>query len=84
MKDARGLYYYPNPSNKQVRTYVRRTKETIWFRLWNAADPELWEAHDWIPWTSIQKAAEIYEGKNFDPRQAYDYELALALLREES
>ena len=82
MKDDRGLYYYPNPANKQVRTYVRRVEGAIWFRLWNAQDPDLWEAHGWIPWEAIQKAAALYEGKTFDPRQAYDIELAKALLED--
>ncbi|MFO7685688.1 MAG: hypothetical protein R6V60_06315, partial [Desulfobacterales bacterium] len=80
MKDERGLYYYPNPGNKQFRTYVRRAEGTFWFRLYNAEDPELWAQHGWIPWEAIQQAAAIYQGDTLDPLQAYDIELAKALL----
>lgn len=83
MKDERGLYYYPNLSNKQFRTYVREAEGSVWFRLWNAEDPELWQAHGWVPWEAIEKAAELYTGDQFDPRQAYDLDLARTLIDEE-
>ena len=82
MQDDRGLYYYPNPLNKQYRTYVRQAEGTIWFRLYDAQEPALWEKHDWIPWGAIQKASAMYEGKHFDPRRAYDIDIARALLDE--
>lgn len=82
MKDQRGLYYYPNPANKRVRTYVRERDGEIWFRLYNADDPRLWEDHGWVPYGAIRKAAAAYRGENFDPAQAYDIELARALLAE--
>jgi len=83
MKDKLGLYYYPYPQNKRVRMYVLRRDDEICFRLWNADDPQLWEQHDWIPYGAIQKAADMYDKKSgFDPNQAYDLEVAKALLKE--
>jgi len=82
MKDELGLYYYPNPGNKQYRTYVRKADGTYWFRLYHAGDPSLWELHGWVPWDAIQQAAAMYEGNALDPRQAYDLDLARALLDE--
>jgi len=82
MKDKNGLYYYPFPQNKRVHMYVREGEGTIWFRLWNADDPQLWEKHGWVPYGAIKRAAAIYGGKNFAPNQAYDIELAKMLLSE--
>ena len=82
MKDERGLYYYPSPGNHRVRIYVKTQDGVIWFRMWNADDPQLWEQHDWVPHGAILKAAEMYTGKNFDPRRAYDIEIAKALIAE--
>ena len=82
MKDKKGLYYYPFPQNKRVHMYVREGDGTIWFRLWNADDPELWEKHGWVPYGAIKQAADMYKGKNFPPNQAYNIELAKALLEE--
>ena len=82
MKDKKGLYYYPFPTNKRVHMYVREGDGIIWFRLWNADDPELWEKHGWVPYDAIKQAATMYEGKNFAPNQAYDIELAKTLLKE--
>ncbi len=82
MKDKRGLYYYPNPGNKRIRTYVKEEAGEIWFRLFNADDPGLWEAHGWVPYGAIRKAAEGYAGTGFDPGQAYDPVLARALIAE--
>ena len=62
--------------------YVREGEGTIWFRLWNADDPELWEKHGWVPYSAIKQAAAMYEGKNFAPNQSYDIELAKTLLKE--
>ena len=82
MKDERGLYYYPSPNDHRERMYVKEAEGVVWFRMWNAADPTLWEQHDWVPYAAILRAAEVYNGKNFDPRRAYDIETARALLRE--
>jgi hypothetical protein len=84
MKDQRGFYYYPNPANKAVRMYVRRTGAGIEFRMWNQQDPELWKAHGWVPYDAICEAAAMYEGSSFDPARAYDIELAAAVLAEDA
>jgi hypothetical protein len=83
MKDDRGLYYYPNPLNKTFRTYVKMEAGEFWFRLWSAEDATLWEEHDWIPYGAIKKASEMYTGNTFDPSQAYDIDLARALIKED-
>ena len=82
MKDKLGLYYYPFPSNKRVRMYVEQRDGMIWFRLWNADDPNLWEEHGWVPYGAIQKAKDLYEGKGFDPGRAYDIQAATAVIEE--
>ncbi|MDM8523850.1 hypothetical protein QUF80_10820 [Desulfococcaceae bacterium HSG8] len=82
MKDDRGLYYHPFPHNKLVRMYVRETGGGISFRLWKKDEPELWEEHGWVPYDAINEAADTYEG-NFDPRRAYDIDVARTLLRED-
>jgi hypothetical protein len=85
MKDERGLYYYPFPQNKRVRMYVREVDGTVWFRLWNTDDPELWVEHGWVPYGAIKQAAAMSKPKRhaFDPNQAYDMEVAKALLNKE-
>jgi hypothetical protein len=83
MKDDRGLYYYPNPLNKAFRTYVKKEQDEFWFRLWSADDSKLWDEHGWVPYGAIQKASEMYSGDRFDPSQAYDIDLARALIKEE-
>jgi hypothetical protein len=82
VKDQNGLYYHPFPANKRVRMYVRSEAGEIEFRLWNQDDPMLWSAHGWVPWKAIQKAAELYQGGKFDPKTAYDFNVAQALLKE--
>jgi hypothetical protein len=82
MQDERGLYYYPSPGNHQERMYVKEAQGVVWFRMWSVDDPTLWEQHDWVPYAAILRAAAMYDGKNFDPRRAYDIEVARALLHE--
>jgi hypothetical protein len=82
MKDERGLYYYPFPSNKRVHMYVREADGTVWFRLWNADDPELWDRHGWVPYGAIKQATAMYKGGDFDPNRAYDIQTAELLLAE--
>ena len=82
MKDAKGLYYYPFPRNKGVRMYVREKDGAVWFRLWNADDPHLWDAHGWVPYGAVKQAQNQYDGDSFDPAQAYDLEAAKALIGE--
>lgn len=76
MKDDHGIYYYPFPSNKKVRMYVRQAGPEIEFRLWNQDDPQLWQNHGWVPYGAIVQARAMYTGKAFDPAQAYDLTLA--------
>ena len=83
MKDERGLFYWPFPQNKQVRMYVRQKDGNIWFRLWHADDPQLWDDHGWVPYGAVKKAQGLYRGKNFDPARAYDLALAAALIEED-
>jgi hypothetical protein len=82
MQDDKGLYYFPFPANPKAKMYVRKAEGTIWFRLWSADDPQLWEQHGWVPYTAIKMARNMYTGKNFDPRAAYDINVARALLEE--
>jgi hypothetical protein len=83
MKDKLGLYYYPFPSNKQVRMYVREGEGEIWFRMWNAADEALWDDHGWIPYGAVEQATAMFDSKSFDPERAYDLVAAKQLLKEE-
>jgi hypothetical protein len=82
MKDERGLYYYPFPANKRARMYVQKKDGAIFFRLWDADDPKLWEDHGWIPYEAVKEATAMYEGKGFDPARAYDIDIAVALIEE--
>ncbi len=82
MKDKRGLYYYPFPGNKQIRTYVRESEGDILFRLWNKEDPGLWMEHGWVPYVAIKRAAGMFKRGSFDPDQAYDIRVAKALVEE--
>ncbi len=83
MKDKNGLYYYPNPFNKKFRMYVCLNGKDICFRMWNADDPMLWEEHGWVPYGAIEKATAMYTGDTLDPKQAYDIDIARALLKED-
>ncbi|MDY6792285.1 MAG: hypothetical protein SWH54_13575 [Thermodesulfobacteriota bacterium] len=83
MKDERGFYYYPNLQNKKVRTYVRKIKGEVFFRLLNSDDPGLWEEHGWLPYEAIKQAAALNKNKDFDSKQVYDINMAKVLLDEE-
>ena len=72
MKDQRGLYYFPFPQNKRIHMYVRDKDGDIWFRLWNADELRLWDEHVWVHYEAVKKAESMYQGKKFDPEQAYD------------
>jgi len=84
MKDEKGLYYYPFPRNHNVRMYVRAKGGAVWFRLWNADESRLWDEHGWVPYEAVKRAEAMYQGKKFNPEQAYDLQIALALIEEES
>ena len=85
MKDNSGVYYYPNPSEKRVRMYVRTRYGQVEFRLWNSEHPEIWERHDWIPYEAIEEAAAEYKkrGSGADPLEMYDLAVAKRLLADE-
>ncbi len=86
MKDAKGLYYFPYPSNKKVRMYVRRVDDEICFRLYQADEKKMWDEHGWVPHDAIIQAVEIYEKKSangFDPTEAYNIDIAKELLKED-
>ena len=82
MKDRKGVYYYPYPQNKRVKTYVRRFGNNIEFRLWNEDDQNLWEEHGWVSHDAIIQANKLFNKKAFDPNQVYDVQVAKALLNE--
>jgi len=84
MKDEKGLYYYPFPRNQNVRMYVRAKNGDVWFRLWNADDPKLWDEHGWVPYGAVQQARALYDGDSFDPAQAYDLHTARVLIEEDN
>lgn len=86
MKDARGLYYFPYPSNKIARMYVRMVDGEICFRLYKSDDSKMWEEHEWVPYDAILQAAAMYKNKSksgFDPVEAYDINIAKALLKKD-
>jgi hypothetical protein len=83
MKDHRGIYYYPFPQNKRVKMYVRRFGDDIEFRLWNQDDTDLWEEHGWVSYDAVVLAANRFDKTKFNPDQAYDIEVARAILRED-
>jgi hypothetical protein len=83
MKDGNGLYYYPFPQNKRVRMYVRAKFNDIEFRMWNQDDPQMWDAHDWVPYAAIEQATSMYTGGSFDPGKAYDLTTARALIEDD-
>lgn len=82
MQDARGLYYYPSPTNKKERMYVRERAGQVEFRLWNQETPQVWDKHEWLSYDVIQQAAAQYTGKGDSPLALYDLDVAMALVRE--
>lgn len=80
MKDDKGLYYYPMPTNKSIRVYVRKSDDDIEFRMWNAKDAGMWLEHGWVPYGAIRQASAIFSGNNFDPDRIYDLSVARALI----
>ncbi|MBW1706077.1 MAG: hypothetical protein JRJ86_13060 [Deltaproteobacteria bacterium] len=85
MKDDLGKYYYPFPQEKKVRMYVQEEGNEVFFRLWNSDAPELWDEHGWIPYEAIKQAEAMYDReKDFKPNEAYNLEIAKAVLKEDS
>ena len=61
MEDSRGLYYLPRPGIPQVRMYVRRGEGgAVEFRMWDSGHPEVWDKHEWLPLSVVEKAAGMY------------------------
>lgn len=87
MKDAQGLYYFPQPGDTQWRVYVRRGVDgEVEFRLWQANRPDVWEHHPWMNMADVRQAAHMYlqeRTDRLDPRQWYDLAVARLLLRED-
>lgn len=84
MKDKTGYFYYPVPSNKKIKMYVRSNDDIIEFRLHNDDDPKLWEEHGWITYEMARQAAGMYKGKTLaDPLSLYDFDVALHILKEQ-
>ncbi len=86
MRDDRGIYYYPIVGNKKIRMYVRQADDEVEFRLDDVDNPETWEHHQWLPWSAIQQAAELYrqEKKGGPPIHLYDFDVAVRLIRDEA
>lgn len=83
MKDKIGIYYFPIPENKRVRMYVRKKNNEIEFRMKNEDDPSVWNDHGWVPYDAIQQAQVLYENRGrFDPKRAYDIQIAQVLIRD--
>ncbi len=88
MKDEKGLYYYPKPSDVKVRVYVRRGDGgSVEFRLWQMEHPEVWDRHEWLPAEVIEQAAAMYKqlgrgAPGADPMLLYDVKVGEALLAE--
>ena len=84
MKDDNGLYYHPDPTDTRSRVYVRKGEAGPEFRLWHAEHPEIWERHDWLPFSVIQAAASLYKERkgSSDPASLYDVNVAAALLKD--
>lgn len=86
MKDEKGVYYYPDPSDHKTRVYVREGAGGIEFRLWRLDHPEVWEQHEWLPFAVVSAAAAMYKerGTGVDPLNFYDCNVARALLKDEA
>ncbi len=84
MKDERGLFYYPDPADRQTRVYVAIEDNEVHFRIWRDDRPDVWDRHGWVPYSAIQQAAELYRqmGREADPMLLYDIAVAKVLLRE--
>lgn len=85
MKDDLGLYYHPSMQDHDTRMYVREEDGLIQFRLWNAAHPEVWEKHQWLPFDVIEAASELFRERSPDrnPLALYDLAIARRLLQDD-
>jgi len=83
MKDNHGFYYYPLPSNKRIKMYVRDNDGVIEFRLHSEDDPQLYQEHGWITFEAAKQASDLFTGKG-NPLRLYDFDVALSVLRDAS
>jgi hypothetical protein len=87
MKDEKGIYYYPELQEKNLRMYVRKNGNDIEFRMWDSKNPEVWKNHIWLDMASLKKAADIYSShpnyKGRSPLHLYDLQIAQQLVSEE-
>ncbi|WP_462325185.1 hypothetical protein [Desulfoplanes sp.] len=84
MKDDKGIYYYPDPSSKQERMYIRDNDGVIEFRLWSGRSPEVWDRHGWLDMDIIQRAAQMQKDRGGKtPMEIYDLDTATFLLKDE-
>ncbi|THB68676.1 MAG: hypothetical protein D6E12_06095 [Desulfovibrio sp.] len=82
MQDTLGAFYYPDPSDKSTRMYVRKAGGNIEFRMWHAKHKDIWDKHEWIPIDVVRKAAaQDPERKKFH-LSLYDLNVAKAVLAE--
>lgn len=86
MQDERGLYYHARAGDPGSRVYVRLGPDgEVEFRLWEAAQPEIWERHPWLNMAVIRQAATLYAsqgGAGQEALRCYDLAVARALLGE--
>lgn len=84
MKDERGLYYNPSMQDRDVRMYVRETRDGIVeFRLYNHKHPEVWDRHEWIPIEVVKTACRMYKNDKRNPLALYDEDVARRLIEDE-
>lgn len=85
MKDELGLYYYPSLQSRETRMYVRENEGIVEFRLWSKENPEIWKAHEWLPYDVVAKASEMYRerGSDRNPLALYDLEIAKKLIKDD-
>lgn len=86
MRDENGLYYYPEPSDRNTRVYVKSGESgEVLFRLWEKDRPEVWERHHWLSYDILMAASAMYRSDHPDakPLALYDMNVARVLLKDE-
>jgi hypothetical protein len=63
--------------------YVREKSGEVEFRMRNEDDPSIWNDHGWVPYSAIEQARVLYGQRGqFDPKRAYDVQIAKVLIRD--